>query len=62
MPKLPAPNALKPQPKRPGTETNGKVTPISLTPAQILESHALANSLTSQGWSPGLCYLVSHRA
>ena len=28
MPKLPAPNALKPQPKRPGTETNGKVTPV----------------------------------
>src|SRR5947208_6426367 len=28
MPKLPAPNALKPQPKRPGTATNGKVTPV----------------------------------
>src|SRR5437763_6932644 len=28
MPKLPAPNALKPKPRRPGQETNGKPSPI----------------------------------
>jgi hypothetical protein len=42
--------------------TNGKVTPISLSAAQIAESNILANSLTSQGWSPGLCYLLSQHA
>jgi hypothetical protein len=43
--------------KVPGTD--GVVKPVALTPAQQAMSQALALQLSSVGWSPGLCYLVS---
>jgi hypothetical protein len=41
--------------------TNGQTPPIAPSPAQVAQRTALAQRLTADGWSPGLCYLAAQR-
>src|SRR3954451_2985135 len=41
--------------------TNGETPPIAPSAAQVAQRTALAQRLTADGWSPGLCYLAAQR-